>query len=268
MRINKYQSQIQIPQQSKMQMEPHLESQNEIFADNHSLFVEVLPITMEPVRDRDGQIVEGLFEQQGGYTVYKLFLGEFSETGNGVQRIIARLQTAEKGDILELHISSRGGVIDELIEIYNLCDTLFYGNVTTYCNHGYSAGAMAFLFGEDRCIYEHTDWMTHSWSGGFGGKRDDVLTHMVHEDKRLGDFFDTLMKPYFSKKEIAQMQKGKDFWMTPKELLQRGIATHLLVNGEIIPRDIYLEQNNLEDLKIEPKKKTKKKTKEKSKDKK
>ena len=215
-------------------------SENEIFADAHSLFIEDKPVTMEPLRDEEGNIMEGLFEQTGGYTIYKLFLGEFLESGNGMHRIISRLQNSNPGDILEFHISSRGGVIDELLELYNLCNTLFHGNVTTYCNHGYSAGAMAFLFGAERGIYEHSDWMMHSWSGGFGGKRDDVLTHMKHEDKRLAKFFNNIMLPYFTKKELKDMQGGKDFWMDSTEMLKRGIATHILKNGEVHTAEEYL----------------------------
>ena len=189
---------------------------------------------MEPLRDEDHNIVDGFFEQNGGFKIYKLFLGEFSESGNGMQRIINRLQGAGPEDILEFHVASNGGSVDELIELYNLCDTLFYGRVTTYMNHGYSAGCWAFLMGTDRVVYEHSSGMFHSYSGGFGGKRQDLLDHMEHEDKRLEVFLMGTLKPYFNKKEIKKMGRGKDFWFDTKEACERGIATHVMVKGEVV----------------------------------
>lgn len=217
-----------------------------IFADNHTLFIDRQPAATEPILDEKGVPVEGYFKQEPAFTVYKLFIGTFDEAGNGIQRILAKLQEAEPEDILEFHISSRGGVIDELLEIYNLCDTLFYGRVTTYCNYGYSAGAMAFLFGQDRLVYEHSDWMMHSYSGGFGGKRQDLLDQMAHEDKKLENFFSSLMEPYFTKKEIKKIQKGKDYWLNSEEMLKRGIATHIMVQGELITAQDYIELKNPE----------------------
>lgn len=241
MKLTKLTKNAPIPVQPAQVPMPMLEEDNVIYADNHTLFIDEKPIMMEPARDEVGNIVEGYFEQTGGFTVYKLFIGDFLESGHGLQRIINALQGAKPEDILELHISSNGGFVHELIELYNLIDTTFYKSVTTYCNHGYSAGAMAFLLGEERVIYENSDWMMHSYSGGFVGKRDDMLTHLEHEDKRLQKFFNKIMEPYFTKKELKKMQKGKDFWMSSEEMLERGVATHIMVAGEVMPGFIYLE---------------------------
>lgn len=216
--------------------------ENVIYADNHSLFIEERPMMMEPLRDEEGNAVEKYFEQTGGFTLYKLFIGDFHENGNGIQRIINKLQGAKPEDMLELHISSHGGFVHELLELYNLIDTIFYKGVATFCNYGYSAGAMAFLMGEERVVYEHSDWMMHSYSGGFIGKRDDMLTHLKHEDKRLQRFFNEIMEPYFTKKELKKMQGGKDFWMTSEEMLDRGVATHIMVRGELMEGWQYMEE--------------------------
>ena len=101
---------------------------------------------------------------------------------------------------------------------------------------------MAFLFGQERLIYEHSDWMMHSYSAGFGGKRQDLLDHLEHEDKKLKKFFNQLMEPYFTKKELKKIQKGKDFWLNAEEILERGIATHIMVKGEVYTAQEYLEK--------------------------
>jgi ATP-dependent protease ClpP protease subunit len=220
---------------------PVMAGENEVYGQQHSLFVEERPRTMEPLRDEEDKIVEGYYEEHGGYKIYKLFLGDFSETGNGIQRIINKLQGAGPDDVLEFHIASRGGEVDELVQFYNLCNTMFHGRVTTFANHAYSAGAWAFLMGTDRIAYEHTSFMLHSYAGGFGGKRQDLLDHMEHEDRRLNTFLMGTLKDYFSKKELKKMNKGKDFWMNTEEMCERGIATHVLKDGDVLSAEEYLE---------------------------
>ena len=215
---------------------PVMPEDNSIHGDQHSLFWENKPHEMIPL----GKDAPGFFEEQKPYTIYKLFLGDFSEGGNGMQRIINKLQQTKPEDVLEFHISSHGGFVEELLELYNLCDTMFHKAVTTFVNFGYSAGGWAFLIGEERVVYEHSDLMFHSYSGGAYGKRDDMMTHLEHSDKRINKFLLGTLEPYFSKKEIKKMNKGKDFWLDSHEMLKRGIATHIMVKGEVVTADDYL----------------------------
>lgn len=217
------------------------ESDTEIYGTNHSLFIEERPIRMEPLHDEQEKIIPDVFEQTGGFKIYKLFIGDFDESGNGLQRIINKLQQSQPEDVLEFHIASNGGLISELLELYNLCNTLFFGRVTTFVNHGYSAGGWAFLFGTDRCVYEHSDLMWHSYSGGAAGKRDDMITQLNHNDKRINKFLMGTLEPYFTKKELKKMNKGKDYWMGAEEALDRGLATHIMRNGAVETAQDYLE---------------------------
>jgi ATP-dependent protease ClpP protease subunit len=149
------------------------------------------------------------------------------------------LQQNEQNDYLEIYISSLGGEYTELLDFYNTINTN-YNYVTTFLNYGYSAGALAFLFGQERIVYEHSEWMIHSYSTGVGGKREDMLNHVNFMDKQILKFFDTLLAPYFSKKEINKINKGKDFWLDSDEMLKRGIATGILKNGEYTSREDYI----------------------------
>jgi len=215
---------------------PVMPEDNAIHGEQHSLFWENRPHEMMPLGDE----APGFFEEQKPFTLFKLFLGDFSEGGNGMQRIINKLQTAKPDDVLEFHISSHGGFVEELLELYNLCDTMFHKGVTTFVNYGYSAGGWAFLIGEERVVYEHSDLMFHSYSGGAYGKRDDMITHLEHSDKRINSFLMGTLAPYFSKKETKKMLKGKDYWLNSKQMLERGIATHIMVKGEVITAKDYL----------------------------
>ena len=214
-------------------------AEDAIYADNHSLFWEVIPGSLDPLEDENGPIPK-VFTKTESYTLYKLFVGDFDEHSNGMQKITHKLQKAKPQDILEFHISSNGGVVDELLELYNLVDSMFSSRTTTFVNYGYSAGGWAFLMGRDRVVYEHSDLMFHSYTGGSYGKREDMINQLEHNDKRINRFLMGSLKPYFTKKEIKKMNKGKDYWLDSKDMLERGIATHIIVKGEVTTREDYM----------------------------
>ena len=216
---------------------PDIPSEDSILSHNHTLFWYDKPVefkTVEEITDSN------IFEQIPGFTVYKLFIGDFGGDVIGMQRIINKLQEAGPEDMLEIHIASDGGEVDDLIQLYNLCNSVFYKRVVTYVSHAYSAGAWTFLMGNERVLYEHSSLMWHSYSGGFGGKRQDLLDRVEHEDARLERFLMGTLSPYFSKKEIRKMNKGKDYWVTTMEACQRGICTHVLKDGKVITAKDYI----------------------------
>ena len=216
---------------------------NTIQAQYHTLFIEDTPISFEPVTNEEGEPIEDIYQKVGGHSVYKLFVGDFAEERNGTQRIVNKLQQlSTQGGTLELHISSYGGNVDELLEYYHTINSYFGENVITYLSMGYSAGAIAFLFGTERVIYEHSDWMIHSYSGGAVGKRDDMLKQLAHMDARIQKFFGHMLEPYFTKKELKRISRGDDFWLNSEEMLERGIATHIISNGVAYTAEEYLEE--------------------------
>jgi ATP-dependent protease ClpP protease subunit len=151
--------------------------------------------------------------------------------------------------------------VDELIVLYNTVDALFRGRCTTFINYGFSAGAMAFLLGDQRIAYEYSSSMFHSYSGGFFGKRDDLLTQMKHEDKKLTRFFRDLVRPYFSKKDIDKVNKGKDYWMETLEMCKKNIVTHVITGSEMITAKEYIKLKKKSNHKPKKKKKNKPKNK-------
>lgn len=224
-----------IPQEPVQPME---DTPNTIESEFHTLFMEEIPVSFNQLILEDGP-VDDIFEKVGGYNIYKLFLGVFDDIGKGTQKLINKLQQSNH-TALELHISSEGGSFDELVEYYDVVSSYFSG-VTSFLSFGYSAGAIAFLFGEERVVYEHSSWMTHSYAGGAYGKRDDMLTQLKHSDDRIQKFFDKMLSPYFSKKEMKKMAQGKDYWMNSEQMLERGIATSIIIDGESLSAQEYLE---------------------------
>ncbi len=238
------------------------QDQNIIETEHNTLFIEEIPTIYEPVSvsSPDGDEIPGMYQAIEGYTLYKLFLGDFMEQNTGNHKIIHTLQKGNFNDLVELHISSQGGDTLELMELYNILNSKYNGIVTTYLNYGYSAGALAFLFGQERIVYEHSDFMIHSYSAGLGGKREDLLNQMVHQDIQITKFFEKILGEYFTKEELQKINDGKDYWLNSIEMLERGIATAIIIDGEYYTKDEYLEKINPVPKKTKKPKKSKKKT--------
>ena len=206
----------------------------------HTLFIEEIPDEFVPMElkieelDEEGNRIESnnppdIYERIQGGTKYSLYLGDFMSGQNENSKIFHTFNKAEPNSIVEININSDGGSFFEILSFYNTIVPKF-PEVTTFLNYGYSAGSMAFLLGTKRIVYEHSDMMIHSYSGGNWGKRQDLLDQTEHHDKIITGFFNKIYSPYFSKKEMKKINKGKDFWLDSKEMLKRGIATHIITD--------------------------------------
>jgi len=213
-----------------------------IKSDYHTLIIENIHEERFPLKDEDNNFIDGIFEIIPAYKKYKLFIGDFmDDTIHNWNQIKHELMNSSYNDILEVHISSYGGYTKEGIEFFNIVNTRFKQS-TVYLNYGFSMGANAFLYFDDRVVYENSEIMFHNWSGGFGGKAADIEDQYKHTKKHLNRFFEKTLKPYFSKKEIKKILKGKEKWLDSYEMLERGIANGIIKDGEYYTREQYLEK--------------------------
>jgi len=220
-----------------------LPEENIIESTYHTLTWDDIPEQYYPVevQSPDGEITQ-LFERMPPIRKYKLFIGNFNEDGKGLDKIFNKLHGAGHEDEVELHIASRGGYVDETIQFVDTLNAAF-NSITAYLNYGYSGGALLFLACDVRIVYEHSDFMLHSYSTGWVGKRNEVLAQAEHTDKRIQKYTDKLIKPYLSKKERKKLANGKDFWMDSDEMIKRGIATHIISNKELLTAEEYLKKD-------------------------
>ena len=218
---------------------------NSIQARHHSLFWEEVPAEMINLTVQLDGVDTTVQKMEPAYTLYKLFIGTFDSDTAGLHKIINQLHQAKGADFLEIHVASRGGALDELTELSNAIKATFGSGpeaaVVVYINHAYSAGAMISLLGATRVVYEDSDLLFHSYAGGAYGKRDDMISQLEHGDRQASRYMKRIISDqgYLSDKEFKEMQSGKDFWMDSTEMLKRNIATHILIDGQMMTRKEY-----------------------------
>lgn len=199
------------------------------------------------VAEKEVKASKDTYKKTPKHTAYRMFIAAFHEHERGLHDIFNQLWDAGKHDALELRINSRGGFVNEGSQFYSIIKNKFQGRTTTVLDAcGYSMGALIFCMGDKRVITPRSDLMFHDYSGAVWGKGGEIESQFKHQATHLREFFfDVIVKPKFlKKKEYKQMLAGKDFWMKPEELCRRGIATHVLVDGQEMKAKKYLKLNS------------------------
>ena len=216
-----------------------LKKDKEINSEKHTLFIEEIPENRVLV-DKEKRY----FTIEPKFKIYRIYIEGFLELKRGLHYVFNELRSAGKNDYIEFRISSGGGFIREGQQFYNLIQEKFFDRCVAYVdNHAYSMGALLFCMANKRIIYPYSDLMFHNYSAGAFGKGNEIETRVKHSAKTIKKFFQDIIvdKGFLSKDEFEEMLIGKDFWMDAKEMCKRKIATHVVVEGEIISAKKYLK---------------------------
>jgi len=214
-------------------------AKKELSSEQHTLYTEVIA-EHKRVIDKENRV----YEVTPKHKRYRIYIGRFFELKKGLHSVFNELREASDKDYLELVINSGGGLVNEGQQFHNLIQEKFYRRTISYLdNKGYSMGAVLFCMAEKRVVYEYSDLMFHTYAHGSYGKGAEVKSHVKHTAKKLEKFFYDLIvrQGFLSKDEFEQMLIGKDYWMDSKELCKRGIATHVILEGEEIEAKEYLK---------------------------
>lgn len=227
---------------------------NKLQSSFHTLFKENVS------EKRNEKTINGktYYEITPTYTNFRMFIDSFDETKNSLHEIFNTLWNAGDRDTLELRIHSFGGHVKEGQNFFNIIRNKFNGRTTTILDSaGYSMGALLFCAGDKRIVTEQSDLMFHDYSTMEWGKGGEIEASVEHHRKHLRNFFKDLIvsNKFLSPEEFEQMIIGKDFWMEVPEMCERGIATHVMVNGKTIKASKYLKSLKKNKKDVEKKKK-------------
>lgn len=162
---------------------------------------------------------------------YRVFVGAFQNDEPEFREILDLLMDAGKDDTLEYRISSPGGYVTECQQMVNIAENNFKGRTTGYIDsHASSAGAILFSACDKRVVHWNSRIMFHNYSGGYFGEYRKMKDRLDFDEKHIIDFL-TIAKPFFSKKEWKKLINSKEYWFDAKEMLKRGVATHIVIDG-------------------------------------
>jgi len=208
---------------------------------NHTLYIKE-----EKLKPKRKKIDGKWYTSQSKYfKKYRMFISDFMEDGPTFHDVLNELWNAEDDDELELLIHSHGGIVTEGTQLYQIIKNKFKNRTTSILHTmGYSMGALAFCMGDKRIVFPDSEIMFHDYSGGIFGKGGEIEARQKFVSKRLRKLFKSIVvdQKFLSKKEFKKMTIGQDYWFDADEMLKRGIATHIVIEGELIPSKKYLKK--------------------------
>ncbi|HIP30006.1 MAG TPA: hypothetical protein EYG83_04245 [Sulfurospirillum arcachonense] len=184
------------------------------------------------------------YRERSSFINHRLYIGSFNSHNSSLYGVFHELKKASSHDKLELIINSTGGSIEEGWNFYNIIQSKFYNKTVAYLdNHGYSMGAILFCMASKRVIYVYSNLMFHNYSSRTGGKGGEILANIEHSDVLISKFMDEIIvqQGFLSEEEYGKLRIGQDYWMSSRELCERGIATHVIIEGKEFLAEEYLK---------------------------
>lgn len=191
--------------------------------------------------ENENPLAHRLYDNKKEVYDYRLFISDFDSLSHDLDEIYNRLYQSTNDDLLELNICSEGGYFNDYLRLSHLCKEHFYKRVTSKLHFGYSAGALAFLLGDERICYPDSQLMLHNVSTAFSGKFANVQEQLNFDKEYFEKFMSEALSPYFTKKEIDDIWKGSDMYVNTVEMCKRKICTQVYAFSEYMDADLYYE---------------------------
>lgn len=137
------------------------------------------------------------------------------------------LRNANSREVVRLHINTPGGRLDSatmIIDAISASDAYIIGVLS---GNVASAGTMIALACDELECSSYLEFMIHYFSGGTGGKGNEIKAHSNFIDKHMPMIFKKMYAGFLTNKEIEDMIEGKDIWLNGDEVLERFEAAKL-----------------------------------------
>ena len=131
------------------------------------------------------------------------------------------LEQAAEGETVILHINTYGGMIDSAFKIIASIKRTKATVVARLTGTVASAGTIIALSCHELEVEDFTHFMIHNYSTGTQGKGHEIMEYVNFNDKDLKKTFTQLYQGFLSTREINEVIKGKDMWLTAEQVRER-----------------------------------------------
>lgn len=131
------------------------------------------------------------------------------------------LRNATSKEVIRLHINTPGGRLDSATMIIDAIAASEAYIIGVLSGSVASAGTMIALACDELECSSYLEFMIHYFSGGTGGKGNEIKAHSNFIDKHMPMIFKKMYARFLTNKEIEDMIEGKDIWLNGDEVLAR-----------------------------------------------
>jgi len=151
---------------------------------------------------------------------YIYISGAIGDPGEYIEEI-QTLKEAEQGDEVNLFINTEGGSVHTAVQIITAitnCKANVVGHIEGICH---SAGTYLFLSCDEWVVNPHCMMMIHNYSGGSYGKGEELVDGVLGTHLWITEMMHNIYETFLTPKEIKQVIKGKDIYLTSSQILER-----------------------------------------------
>lgn len=148
------------------------------------------------------------------------------ETAEDFIAHVSILNQASEDDQVTVQVNSLGGslgAVDYLLSAMENCEARIRVEATGYLM---SAATLIPMYADEIYISDNCEILIHNCSWGNGGKHSDVMEYALYTDKMNKMLLERYYGDMFSPEEMADLYKGKQFYMTNVEYMERYQKQH------------------------------------------
>lgn len=135
--------------------------------------------------------------------------------------LLTDLETASPQDIIYIHINSQGGSLETVAQILHAMDST-QGQVVTSAEGVVASGAsLVFFAGHGLAVGPYGYFLLHDGATTEFGKVSDNYDAAVASKEWIKKIYHKIYSPFFKKKEINKVLKGKEWYLSSEEVASR-----------------------------------------------
>ena len=124
-------------------------------------------------------------------------------------------------DSVRLYMNNGGGQLDSMLSIIASMERCSCEITGVLSGTVASAATMIALQCDKLEVADYTSWLTHYYSGGTGGKGNEIKAKHDFESIEIPKLFKEIHKDFLTPTEITRVIDGKDIWLNKDQILER-----------------------------------------------
>ena len=124
-------------------------------------------------------------------------------------------------DEVRLYMNNGGGQLDSMLSIIASMERCGCEITGVLSGTVASAATMIALKCDKLEVADYTSWLTHYYSGGTGGKGNEIKAKHDFESIEIPKLFKQIHKDFLTSSEITRVIDGKDIWLNKDQILER-----------------------------------------------
>lgn len=161
-----------------------------------------------------------VFEEEFIRKEYTIYLHDDVDYTDNYLKIYEVFRKATKDDILNLYLSSYGGMLDTAISfsrVMDSCKAKIIGHLDVAC----SAMGMIALHCDEIVLGKHSYFQAHNFKGGQSGSGREMRDKQKFDDRYFPNLVQEVYKDFLTEKELEELPNDANIWLTADEVAER-----------------------------------------------